>query len=155
MNLDDYSETSKTKCLIYGPPKSGKTALVGKLAAAGFNLIWFDLENGVKTLLNTDILAKEFRKNVSVISIPDHRLYPVAIDTVREVFRGGLKKICHDHGKISCPLCAKNQAAKTTEIDILKLSSNDIIVIDSISQLSNSSMNRSILKELQKHGREE
>lgn len=149
MNLDDYNKSTCVKALVYGRPKSGKTALVGKLAEK-FTLHWLDLENGIKTLLNPEILKPEFRKNVKVINIPDHRLYPVAIDTVRAIFKGGLKKVCYDHGKVTCPICAKNPEARYSEIDIGKFTKNDILVIDSLSQLGNSAMNRVILKELQK-----
>jgi hypothetical protein len=154
MNLNDYSSATRTKVLVYGAPKTGKTALVGKLAEH-FTLHWMDLENGIKTLLNPAILDPKFRKNVNVISIPDHRLYPIAIDTVREVIRGGVKKICSSHGKVNCPLCAKDAEAKHSEIDLAKFGTNDILVIDSLSQLANSAMNKGILKELQKPGGEE
>lgn len=154
MNLADYNQHTKTKALIYGPPKSGKTALVGKLAEH-FNLHWLDLENGVKTLLNPEMLAPKYRTNVNVINIPDHKLYPVAIDTVRDIFRGGLKKICQAHGKVNCPLCSKNAEARWSELDIGKFGSNDILVIDSLSQLSNSAINKSVLREISKPGGEE
>jgi len=154
MNLDEFSTSARSKVLVYGAPKSGKTALVGKLAEH-FTLHWFDLENGVKTLLNPAMLKPEFRKNVNVISIPDHRLYPIAIDTIRDVIRGGLKKICATHGKVSCPLCVKDSQSKFSEIDLAKLGAKDILVIDSLSQLANSAMNKGILKELQKPGGEE
>jgi hypothetical protein len=155
MNLDEFSQEARTKVLVYGAPKSGKTALVGKLAAGGFNLHWLDLENGIKTLLNPAMLDPKFRKNVNVITVPDHRLYPVAIDTVREIIRGGAKKICVSHGKIACPLCGKDATAKFSEIDLSKFGANDILVIDSLSQLANSAMNKGIIKELQKPGGEE
>jgi len=154
MNLDDYKKSARAKVMVYGPPKSGKTALVGKLASH-FKLHWLDLENGIKTLLNPAILDPKFRKNVNVISIPDHKLYPVAIDTVKEVLRGGLKKICYDHGKVNCPICGKKPEAKWSEIDILTFTDNDILVIDSLSQLSNSAMNKLVLKEINKPGGEE
>jgi hypothetical protein len=154
MNLNDYSSATRAKVLVYGAPKTGKTALVGKLAEH-FTLHWMDLENGIKTLLNPAILDPKFRKNVNVISIPDHRLYPIAIDTVREVIRGGFKKICAAHGKINCPICAKDVDAKNSELDLAKFGANDILVIDSLSQLANSAMNKGILKELQKPGGEE
>lgn len=38
MDLDSYDEVKRTKVLVYGPPKSGKTALVGGLAKEGFIL---------------------------------------------------------------------------------------------------------------------
>lgn len=155
MDLNDYNQHTRTKCIVYGPPKSGKTALVGKLAASGFKLHWLDLENGIKTLLNPAMLAPEFRSNVNVVNIPDHRLYPIAIETVREVLRGGAKKICQSHGKVSCPVCAKIPEARWSEVNLGAFTENDILVIDSLTQLSNSAMNRGIIKELQKPTGEE
>lgn len=154
MNLNDYATDTRTKVLVYGPPKSGKTALVGKLAEH-FKLHFFDLENGIKTLLNPAMLDPKYRSNVNVISIPDHRLYPIAIDTLRDVFRGGLKKICSTHGKVNCPVCLKDQSAKVTEIDLAKMGPEDIIVIDSMSQLARSAMNKATYKEISKPGGEE
>lgn len=154
MNLDEYQQSARVKVIVYGPPKSGKTAIVGALAQK-YKLHWLDLENGIKTLLNPAILKPEFRKNVNVINIPDHKLYPVAIDTVKEVFRGGLKKICYDHGKVNCPLCGKKPDARWHEIDILTFTDEDILVIDSLSQLSNSAMNKIVLKEITKPDGEE
>ena len=154
MNLDDYNKNTRAKVLVYGPPKSGKTALVGKLAA-DFKLHWLDLENGVKTLLNPAMLDPKYRKNVNVINVPDHKLNPIAIDTVREVLRGGPKLICQAHGKVNCPLCAKVQGAATSKINILEFTGDDLLVIDSLSQLSNSAMNKSVLKEISKPGGED
>ena len=155
MNLSEYVTNTRTKVLVYGAPKSGKTALVGKLAASGFRLHWLDLENGVKTLLNPAILPIKDRANVNVISVPDHRLYPIAIDTVRDILRGGPKRICNAHGKVSCPLCNKDGQATWSEINIFDLGPKDILVIDSLSQLANSALNKGIIKELQKPGGEE
>jgi hypothetical protein len=154
MNLDDYNQHSRAKVLVYGPPKAGKTALVGKLAEH-FNLHWLDLENGIKTLLNPAMLKPEFRKNVNVVNIPDHKMYPVAVDTVRDVLKGGEKKICQAHGKVNCPLCAKNTEARWSTINLNNFTDKDILVIDSLSQLSNSAMNKSVLKEISKPGGEE
>lgn len=149
MNLDELNTDKRTKVLVYGAPKSGKTALVGKLAS-DFKLHYFDLESGISTLLNPAILDPKFRKNINVINIPDHKFYPIAIDTLRDVFRGGAKKICTTHGKNNCPLCNKNPAATFSEIDISKLGPSDIVVIDSMSQLARSAMNKATLKETMK-----
>ena len=149
MTLDDVNKSTRTTALVYGPPKAGKTALVGKLASE-FTLHWFDLEAGIKTLLNPAILDPKYLRNINVLNIPDHRMYPIAIDTMREVFRGGLKTICATHGKNNCPLCVKSPTAKSTQIDISKLGDNDIIVIDSLSQLAGSALNKATYKEISK-----
>lgn len=155
MNLDEYKDSARVKVIVYGPPKlGGKTALVGKLAEH-FNLHWLDLEKGIKTLLNPEMLKPQFRKNINVITIPDHRMYPVAIDTVRAVLKGGLKKICFKHGKVNCPLCSKEADARWSELDILKFTDKDVLVIDSLSQLSMSAMSKVTLKELTAPGGEE
>jgi hypothetical protein len=101
------------------------------------------------------MLKPEFRKNVNVVNIPDHKMYPVAVDTVRDVLKGGDKKICQAHGKVNCPLCAKNTEARWSTINLNNFTDKDILVIDSLSQLSNSAMNKSVLKEISKPGGEE
>lgn len=150
MDLSDYNESTCAKILVYGPPKSGKTALVGKLAEAGFKLHWCDLEQGIKTLLNPAILKPEFRKNINVVNIPDHRMYPVAIDTVKTILKGQEAKVCFAHGKVACPICAKDPAAKVSTINLSTFTKQDILVIDSLSQLADSAMNKIVRKELAK-----
>lgn len=154
MDLSEYSQHTRTKLIVFGAPKTGKTALVGKMAET-HKLHFLDLENGIKTLLNPEILAPKFRTNVNVIAVPDHKLHPVAIDTVRDILRGGLKKICIKHGKVSCPLCGKLPDALWSSINMSEFTSNDILVIDSLSQLGNSAMNKSTLKEISKPGGED
>lgn len=151
MNLDDYDSAKRVKALIYGPPKSGKTALLAALAEAGYTLWWFDFENGIKTLLNPDILKPQFRKNIKVFNIPDHRGYPIAIDVMRELFKGGKKKFCFLHGKNMCPLCSKEPGAKwSDEIDLSTFGDKDIFVGDSWTQIANSAANKVTLKEWNK-----
>lgn len=151
MDLDSYDEVKRTKVLLYGPPKSGKTALVGELAKAGFTLHWFDMEQGVKTLMQEDIVPKEFRKNVKLYNIPDHRAYPIAVDVLRGLFKGGAKKYCYAHGVHNCPLCVKEPTAKWSDtIDLSKFTDKDILVIDSWTQVSNSAANKVTLKAWQK-----
>jgi AAA domain len=147
MDLDNYDDIKRTKVLIYGPPKSGKTAKVGQLAAAGFTLHWCDLESGIKTLLNPAILAPEFRKNVKVMNFPDHLDYPVAIDAMRSLLKGGVKKFCYMHGISMCPECAKNAGRKWAEpFDIAKMGDKDVLVIDSATQLGSSALAKVIRK---------
>ena len=49
MKLSQSAPKSTQSVLVFGPPKCGKTQLVGQLATR-FNLVWFDLENGSATL---------------------------------------------------------------------------------------------------------
>lgn len=147
MDLSEYDDVRRTKVMVYGPPKSGKTALVGQLAAAGFTLWWFDTENGVKTLMNPQILAPEFRKNVKLFNIPDHRAMPIAIDVLRKIFKGGAHKFCYSHGVTNCPICAKTVGAKWSDsIDLSKFGDKDILVTDSWSQVALSALNKVTLK---------
>jgi hypothetical protein len=129
--------------LVYGPPKSGKTAAVGKLAKH-YKLNYFDLEDSIKTLRNPELLAPELRHNIELFRVPDKQTYPMGIETMLKVLRGGKSKVCHFHGKVSCPLCAKNPDAPQTEITLDDSNPNtagEILVIDSYSQLAESSMN--------------
>lgn len=150
MDLNDYTDVKRVKMLLYGPPKSGKTAQMALLAVAGFKLWVFDLENGIKTLLNPTILAPEFRKNISVFNIPDHRAAPIAIDVVRKILKGGAHKFCYAHGITNCPTCLKVKEAKWSEqIDLNTFTDRDILVIDSLSQLSSSALAKVTLKSWQ------
>lgn len=155
MDLDEYNPGACVKVMVYGPPKSGKTALVGKLAEAGYKLHWCDLENGIKTLLNPQMLKPEFRKNVSVINIPDHRFSPVAITTMAEILKGRKTRICYNHGRVTCPVCSKDQASKWAEVNLSEFTDRDILVIDSLSQLGESARNKVTLAEISKPGGEE
>ena len=151
MNLDDYHEVKRTKALVYGPPFSGKTTLVGQLANEGFKLWWFDTEAGIKTLLKEGILTPEGRKNISVFNIPDSMGVPVAYEAVRQVLRGGDKKFCYDHGVNACPICTKLPNARWSDtINLAKLGEKDIWVVDSLTTVADSAINKLTLKDRQK-----
>ena len=160
MNLDELQnlkvdEVSHVE--IYGKPKVGKSALVGDLANYGFRLHWCDLERGIKVLFGnrpdgTPWLTPEARKLINYINIPDHQNYPIAIKTMKEIVKGGMKKVCFNHGAIGCVNCLKNPEAKWGEIDLTKFTSRDILVIDSITQLGMSAINNAVKAELAKQG---
>ena len=136
MKLSQRVANKSHRVLVFGPPKSGKTELVGKLATR-FNLLYFDLENGVDTLLK---LPPEAQDRVEVFSLPDTRDFPVAIETMLKVIRGNKVKFCHTHGKVNCALCAKNPDAIWNEVELNSLGPDTIVVIDSITQLTNSAI---------------
>jgi hypothetical protein len=132
--------------IVFGPPKAGKTVLVGELATHGFRLWFFDLENGNLALQGN--VPKEFHSNIEVFKIPDTKDFPMAIETCLKVIKPGRHEICDLHGKVSCPLCGKyvnvsekKKAGTFSIFDNTVLTDKDIVVFDSLTQLSNSAMN--------------
>ena len=136
MKLSQRVASKSRRILLYGPPKSGKTWLAGNLAQE-YNLLWFDLENGVDTLLR---LPPEQQEKVEVIAIPDTRSFPIAIETCLKAIKGTAIKICEKHGKVSCAICAKDSSANQTEIELNALGLDTIVVFDSLTQLTNSAI---------------
>lgn len=136
MKLTTKKRITTQRALVYGGPKSGKTELVGNLAER-FNLVWFDLEQGYATLLK---LPAEWQERIDIISIPDTKVFPIAIETMLKVFSGTQTEICEQHGKVSCALCTKN-GGDFTSISLNELGGDTIVVIDSLTQLANSAMN--------------
>lgn len=127
------------RVLIYGGPKTGKTELASKLAEK-FNLIWFDLENGYTTLLK---LPEEWKERIELISIPDSRVFPIAIETMMKVVKGTPVNICHAHGKVDCAICKKEALGKDMEeffttVELNATKPDTIVVIDSLTQFTNS-----------------
>ena len=121
---------------VFGPPKSGKTEIVGKLSKH-FKLWWLDLENGSLTLKK---LPPAQQANINLLSIKDTRALPIATETVSKILTGNPTKICWEHGKVNCPICAKNHPDNFDTINLSTFTPNDILVIDSMTQLSNSIM---------------
>ena len=135
MKLSQKTASKSHRALIFGPPKSGKTQLAGALSSE-FNLLWFDLEKGVDTLLKLPVAQQE---RVEVITLPDTRSYPIAIETLLKVIKGSKSDICEKHGKVSCALCKKdNSPFVTVELSTLPL--DTIVVVDSLTQLTNSAI---------------
>jgi hypothetical protein len=131
MKLSQVAPKTTQRVIVYGGPKVGKTELVGNLALH-YNLIWFDIEKGYVTLTK---LPKEAQERIELISIPDTRDYPIAIETLLKVFRGDKVEICEEHGKASCQLCKKDNKATTT-VELNSLDNNTIVVVDSLTQVA-------------------
>jgi hypothetical protein len=133
--------------LIYGPPKSGKTELA---ATAGEikeinRIFWFDGENGSSTI-TTQGLSPEALAKFILYKIPDTKDKPVFIETMLKVMTSKTKlKICDAHGKVSCAECAKVPNAPGEEFLLSECTHNDLIVIDSGSQLGTSALNAACL----------
>lgn len=135
MKLTLKQTSSTHRVLIYGPPKTGKSQLAGTLSEFK-KLIWFDLENGYATLLK---FPEEWKERIEIISLPDTRSFPVAIETCLKVIKGGPVSICEEHGKVSCPTCKKESKA-FTEINLSDLSDDTVVVFDSLTQLTSSAI---------------
>ena len=135
MKLSQRTASKSRRILLFGPPKSGKTWLAGSLAKE-FNLIWFDLENGVDTLLR---LTDEEKERVEVISLPDTRSFPIAIETMLKVIKGATVEICEEHGKVSCAVC-KKEGKSFIKVELNNLGLDTIVVVDSLTQLTNSAI---------------
>ena len=131
LNTKKASQTHR--CIIYGAPKSGKSLLAGKLAEY-YNLLWVDLENGHETLFQ---LPEEWQERIELINLPDTRSYPIAIETCLKMIKGTKVSICEIHGKVGCMLCKKDNA-DTIEVELSALDHNQVVVFDSLTQLTNS-----------------
>lgn len=138
MKLSQLERLPNQRIVVYGEPKTGKTELIGKLAEK-YNLLWFDLENGYSPLFK---LPKEWQERIDLVRIPDTKNYPIALETMQKVITGAPLKICHAHGKATCPICMKD-GSPVTDVCLKDLAGkhDTIVVVDSLTQLANSTMN--------------
>jgi hypothetical protein len=137
MKLSQKSASKSHRVLVFGPPKSGKTQLAGSVALnPKLNVLLFDLENGSDTLLK---LPPESHDRIEVISIPDTRGFPIAIETMLKVIKGGPVDICELHGKVSCAIC-KSKSAPFSHVELNSLGPDTIVIVDSLTQLTNSAI---------------
>lgn len=132
--LNQKQKAKTHRCIIYGAPKAGKSLLAGKLAEY-YDIIWVDMENGHETLFQ---LPEEWQERIELITLPDTRSYPIAIETVLKMVKGAVS-ICDEHGKVGCMVC-KRESLPTVEVDLPKLDHNHVVVFDSLTQLSNSAI---------------
>lgn len=139
MKITDFQQSAGKKVLVYGAPKTGKTEVVAKLAAKK-KLWWLDLEDGIKTVFNNPRIPKEWLDNIEYFHLPDTQIFPIAARTVLKLIKGGEKNICHSHGAVECPMC-KRDGAGFSSINLSAFTNEDVLVIDSVSQLAASAMN--------------
>ena len=146
MNLADLAKRVTVRkpnhsILLYGHPKTGKTRLVGTAAQLPEikRIFWFDGENGAETLLNMGLTEAELSK-VTLFSIPDTRELPRFGETVLKALTSKVPiTICDLHGKVECLECTKT-TAPTTPFFLPSLTHEDLIVVDSGSQLGDSTL---------------
>lgn len=132
--------------LVYGPPKTGKTRLVGTAAKIPEikRIFWFDLENGVETLLGMGLTEEELDK-ITLIKIADTRDNPIGIETMLKALTSKTPvAICEKHGKVNCAECAK-ASLPSISFFLKDLTHNDLVVTDSGSQLGDSALGAACL----------
>lgn len=132
--LSDKKLSSVKRVILYGPSFAGKSLLTGRLAEH-FNLLWIDLEAGHGVLHQ---LPEAYKEKIEIISLPDTRSYPIAIETMLKLVKGPVD-ICEAHGKCSCMICKKAEAP-TVHVNVNSLDGDTILVIDTMTQLSNSAI---------------
>ena len=132
MNLLEISQAaqkirSNHSIMIYGPPKAGKTRLIGTAAKIPevHRIFVFDLDNGVDTLLHMDLTSQELEK-ITVFRIRDTRDSPIGIETMLKAMTAkGAIKICDLHGRVNCATCISKKESTTTW-DLTACTHNDL-----------------------------
>jgi hypothetical protein len=140
--MDITTLKTNESVLVYGPSKSGKTRLVATAAKMPRikRIPWFDGENGATTLLNMGLTPAELAK-IQYIKIPDTRDTPYFIETMLKALTSKIPvRICDTHGRVTCPECSKLPTYPHEVFDMRSLTRDDVIVIDSGSQLGNSAI---------------
>ena len=131
------------KILVYGEPKSGKSELVGELAEMGYNLHWMDCENGADVLFK---LSQEAQERITLYSIRDNKVQRSAIRAAMTFADMLPFTVCHEHGEVNCSKC-KASKAPVDSFDPSTLGPKDVVVWDSLSQISISSVAQLTRKE--------
>lgn len=131
MKLSSVPRGTRQSVLLFGPPKVGKTQLVGELTKHGFKLFYVGLENGHATLQK---LSPEQQDQVEMLILPDSRSFPIAIETCLKIVKGDALDVCDEHGKVSCATC-KKEGKSFTSVHFNALDSKTVVVFDSITQL--------------------
>lgn len=135
--MSEITESLVKHLLIFGPPKAGKTKLVGELAEH-FNLHWLDFEFGSDTLKQ---LPMQWQEKIEIYRIKDSKSFPMAVETLTKLFTVKTGTICAEHGKFNCAICKKAvtdgklMISEMWPIDITKFGPTDILVIDSWTQV--------------------
>lgn len=153
MKLTDYKPNAARHIMVYGPPKVGKTIAALMLAKYGYKLWYCDGEDSIKSAWALDaqgqrIIPDEALANIELIRLPDSMTYPIMGETMLKIVKGGECKVCHIHGKVSCPICSKDPSAVITTIDVNKFGPKDILVGDSVTQMGNSFISHIKKKEI-------
>lgn len=161
MNLNEVAKAvtqemrmrARFSICLYGDPKTGKSRLAATIAKVPWikKVHYFDIENGRETLVTMvreGIITAEEAEKVIIYAIPDTKQLPMAMETMMKCLTVHKDLvICDMHGKVSCVPCADKDAKGNwtklngTPFNISKVANDEVVVIDTGSQLGDSILN--------------
>lgn len=143
-NLVDIKNSTKVKsqqAIIYGAPLTGKTSWVS-LFAKCYKLVWLDLDGKFQSMFSA--LPEQYWKNIELYSIVDTPTKQNAADLIIKFVTSKTPfKFCKAHSLVACGECTK-AGAEYEHFDPTLLTPNTILVIDNLSTLSDSMMNKQL-----------
>lgn len=134
--LINHQSTETTKMLLIGDNGSGKTGALASLPHAGFNLRILDLDNGL------DVLSNLLRDSKSIYGVDAAGRVEFETITDKMVNRAG--RLVPEKATVWQRAIKLLDNWKTESADlgpIISWTSNDILVIDSLTMLANAAMN--------------
>lgn len=142
--VDEAKARSLLTMLIYGAAKVGKTTLAATIAKLDYvdNVWWFDLENGKDAIVEAykmGILEERHLAKIRIITINDTKLAPLATETLLKGFCGRTGITINEHGKVV------PDDQEGIWFDYRSLTDKDVVVIDSLSQFGQSTLNAATL----------
>ncbi len=143
-NLLDIKASSvrrSQQAIVYGAPLTAKTSKVS-LFAKCFKLVWVDLDGKFQSIFTA--LPKEYWGNIELFSIADTPVKQNAADLIIKMVTAKTPfRFCKAHSLIACAECKQANAEYET-FDPAMLDQNTILVIDNLSTLSDSMMNKQL-----------
>lgn len=118
------------RVLVLGQPKTKKTWWSGTAAEAGFNVIYLNVEKEPAVLKN---LSPAARQRIQVINIQDTPTRPIAGMFMTMFLKG--KSFVWDEQLKTQVLVNPTEGHTFLEVDINKLTPNDVLVLDSYTAL--------------------
>jgi hypothetical protein len=137
---DHIQQDTKARVLIYGPEKSKKTWWACKAAEHGFNVILCDADDGAHIVNKETIPDIEARKRIQVLNIVDDYARPVAAEFVAKMISG--QPFFYDETARRWAMIQGQADHAYYRIDPKKLTTNDVLILDSWTAVAQSVMQR-------------
>lgn len=141
--------------MIFGPPKTGKTAAALLLAKQGYHVYFIDIERGGQVAVNPALGLEKYYDNIRYFPVFDTPKYPYGADAVDKIMEAMYDrkpvKMCIAHGLVDrCTACGTDES-KFHLMDMwAKPPEKTVLLIDSATQLGNSIMALVMAKALKK-----